>query len=154
MEIVRFAAAAEYTLPDHEQVTAKRLQGGDASTAGFALVGHSLFPAGAVVPLGAAPIGRIYVVVEGALSVRRPPTACAIASRGGTASSCLRARRGQSSTTAMRPRSSWWSRHRRPPNRRRIRFEARRQSLYWRTSSETTATSFGLDKSEARKPSS
>ena len=69
MEIVRFAAAAEYTLPDHEQVTAKRLQGGDSSTAGFALVGHSLFPAGAVVPLGTAPIGRIYVVVEGVLSV-------------------------------------------------------------------------------------
>ena len=71
MEITRFQDAEEYTLSDHEQVTAKRLQGGDATGAGFVLVGHSHFPPGAIVPMGAAPFGRVYVVVEGALTVEQ-----------------------------------------------------------------------------------
>ena len=71
MEIVRFRDAAVYMLPDHQQVVAKRLQGAEASGAGFVLVGHSLFPPGAIVPMGVAPFGRIYVVVEGALTVEQ-----------------------------------------------------------------------------------
>jgi len=71
MEIVKFADAPLYTLPDHEEVVAKRLQGGEASSAKFAMVGHSHFPAGAVVPMGAGPIGKVYVVTEGTLIVEQ-----------------------------------------------------------------------------------
>ncbi len=71
MDVVRFADAPFYTLPDHEDVVARRLQGGEASTADFALVGHSVFPAGASVPMGAGPIGKVYVVTEGALTIEQ-----------------------------------------------------------------------------------
>ena len=69
MEIVRFADAPVYTAAGHDEVTARRLQGGDATSADFVLVGHSRFLPGATVPMEAAPIGKIYVVVEGALSI-------------------------------------------------------------------------------------
>ena len=69
MEIVKFADAPFYTLPDHEDVVARRLQGANASTADFAVVGHSYFPDRAVVPMGAGPIGKVYVVTEGTLIV-------------------------------------------------------------------------------------
>ena len=71
MELVRFADAPGYTAPNHEDVRARRLQGGAASSAAFVLVGHSEFPAGAVVPMEAAEIDRIYVVVEGSLTVEQ-----------------------------------------------------------------------------------
>ena len=69
MEAVRFAEAPLYTLPDHEQVVARRLQGAEASNADFAVIGHSTFPAGAQVAMGAGPIPKIYVVIEGELTV-------------------------------------------------------------------------------------
>lgn len=71
MEVVRFADAPHYTAPDHEDVVARRLQGGQASTADFALVGHSYLRDGAVVPMGAGPIGKVYVVTEGALVIEQ-----------------------------------------------------------------------------------
>lgn len=71
MDVVRFADAPFYSAPDHDDVTARRLQGGEASPADVALVGHSTFPPGAVVPMGAGPIGKIYVVIEGALTVEQ-----------------------------------------------------------------------------------
>lgn len=71
MEVVRFADAPFYTLPDHEEVVARRLQGAEASTTDFATIGHSTFPAGAVVPMGAGPIGKVYVVTEGALTIEQ-----------------------------------------------------------------------------------
>ena len=71
MEVVRFADAPFYTLPDHEDVTARRLQGAEASAADFVTVGHSMFPPGAVVPMGAGPIGKIYVVTEGVLTIEQ-----------------------------------------------------------------------------------
>ena len=64
-----FAAAPFYSLPDHEEVVARRLQGAEASTADFAVVGHSTFAAGAEVPMGAGSTPKIYVVVEGELIV-------------------------------------------------------------------------------------
>ena len=67
MEVVRFVEAPIYTAPDHDDIVARRLQGGQASTAAFAMVGHSTFPAGASVPMGSGPIGKVYVVTEGAL---------------------------------------------------------------------------------------
>ena len=69
MDVVKFDDAPFYTAPDHDEVVARRLQGGDASSADFVLVGHSTFPTGAEVPMGAGPIGKIYVVTEGALTV-------------------------------------------------------------------------------------
>ena len=71
MELVRFADAPSYTAPDHDNVVARRLQGGEASKADFALVGHSSFPDGAVVPMGAGPIGKVYIVTEGALTIEQ-----------------------------------------------------------------------------------
>ncbi len=68
MEVVRFADATFYTAPDHDDVVARRLQGGDATTA-FALVGHSTFAPGAGVPMGAAPVGKVYVVTAGELTI-------------------------------------------------------------------------------------
>jgi quercetin dioxygenase-like cupin family protein len=72
MEIVKFADAPFYTAPDHEDVVAKRLQGGQASTADFALVGHSYFRDGAVVPMGTGAIGKMYVITEGTLVIEQP----------------------------------------------------------------------------------
>ena len=69
MEIVRFADAPAYAAANHEAVSARRLQGGKASTANFALVGHSHFPDGAVVPMEAGAFDKIYVVVEGSVTV-------------------------------------------------------------------------------------
>lgn len=71
MDVVKFADAPFYTAPDHEDVTARRLQGGAASSADFALVGHSSLPDGAVIPMGAGPIGKVYVVTEGAITIEQ-----------------------------------------------------------------------------------
>ena len=71
MEVVRFAEAPFYTLPGHDEVIARRLQGGEASGAAFAMVGHSIFPPGSVVPMDAGPIGKIYFVTEGALIIEQ-----------------------------------------------------------------------------------
>ena len=69
MEIVTLANAPFYIAPNHEGVTSRRLQGGDASSADFAWVAHSQFPPGVVVPLDAGAIGKIYVVIEGSLTI-------------------------------------------------------------------------------------
>ncbi len=71
MDVVKFADAPFYTAPDHQDVTARRLQGGEASTVDFALVGHSTLPPGAVIPMGAGPIGKVYVVTEGAITIEQ-----------------------------------------------------------------------------------
>lgn len=71
MEVVKFAEAPFYTAPDHEDVVARRLQGDQASALDFALVGHSYFRDGAVVPMGAGPIGKVYVLTEGSLVIEQ-----------------------------------------------------------------------------------
>ena len=71
MELTRFADAPRYTLPNHDEIIARRLQGGEATTANFVLVGHSEFPPGATVAMDAAPMGRIYVVATGAISIEQ-----------------------------------------------------------------------------------
>ena len=71
MDVVKFADAPFYNAPDHDDVIARRLQGGPASKADFALVGHSTFPAGATVPMGAGPTGKVYVVTEGVITIER-----------------------------------------------------------------------------------
>jgi len=69
MDVVTFANAPFYSPPNHEGVTARRLQGGEASSADFALVGYSDFPAGVSLPLEAGPIGKVYVVTQGTLTI-------------------------------------------------------------------------------------
>ena len=71
MDIVRFKEAPTYTAPNHDDVVARRLQGGKASSADFVVVGHSLFPNGAVVPMDAAPESKIYVVTEGTITIEQ-----------------------------------------------------------------------------------
>lgn len=71
MEVVRFAKAPFYTLPGHEEITARRLQGAEASSANFVVVGHSTFLRGAVVPMDAGSISKIYIVTEGVLTVEQ-----------------------------------------------------------------------------------
>ena len=69
METVKFGDAPFYSAPDHDDVVARRLQGGEASGAAFALVGHSTLRDGAIIPMDSAPIGKIYVVTEGAIVI-------------------------------------------------------------------------------------
>lgn len=69
MEIVKFGDAPFYTAPNHEGVTARRLQGGAASSADFVMVGHSTFPANADVPMEAGAISKVYIVTEGVVSI-------------------------------------------------------------------------------------
>ena len=71
MERVRFEDAPLYSAPGHEDVVARRLQGGKASAADFALVGHSTLRDGAVIPMDAADIGKVYVATEGTLIVEQ-----------------------------------------------------------------------------------
>ena len=71
MDIVKFDDAPAYTAPNHEDVVARRLQGGEASSADFVLVGHSSLPHGAIVPMESGPIGRIYVVTQGAITIEQ-----------------------------------------------------------------------------------
>ena len=69
MDVVRFDEAPFYTAPNHDDVEARRLQGGEASAVGFAMVGHSTLPAGVVVPMEASGFARIYVVTDGVITV-------------------------------------------------------------------------------------
>lgn len=69
MEIVKFKHAPFYTAPGHEEIVARRLQGGEASAADFAMVGHSTLPKGARVPMDAGAFGKIYVVIGGTLTI-------------------------------------------------------------------------------------
>ncbi len=71
MEVVKFSDAPFYSAPDHDDVVARRLQGGQASSADFVLVGHSLLKDGAVIPMDAAAIGKIYVVTEGEITIEQ-----------------------------------------------------------------------------------
>lgn len=71
MEVVKFADAPFYSAPDHNEVVARRLQGGEASSADFAMVGHSTFAPGAGVPMDAGSIGKVYVVTEGTITIEQ-----------------------------------------------------------------------------------
>ena len=83
MEVVRFSQAPRYSAPDHDDVVARRLQGGEASSADFVLVGHSTFAPGCGVPMdGGAPIGKIYIVTDGAITFEQADGARHVLGRG------------------------------------------------------------------------
>jgi quercetin dioxygenase-like cupin family protein len=69
MEIVRLADARAYVAPKHHDMTALRLQGHEASRADFAWTGLSHFLPGGGAEMDAGPLGKIYVVLEGEVTV-------------------------------------------------------------------------------------
>ena len=69
MEVTRFSAAAEYHPPLHHGCTALRLQGFAASGADFAWAGLSHILPGGGADMDAGPLGKIYVVVAGEVTV-------------------------------------------------------------------------------------
>jgi mannose-6-phosphate isomerase-like protein (cupin superfamily) len=69
MEIVRLGEARPYIAPKHYDMRSLRLQGFDASSADFAWTGLSYFLPGGGAEMDAGPIGKIYVVIEGEITV-------------------------------------------------------------------------------------
>lgn len=69
MDITRFADAQRYDAPKHFDMRSLRLQGLGASSADFAWVGLSHFLPGGGAEMDAGPLGKIYVVVEGEITV-------------------------------------------------------------------------------------
>ena len=72
MDVVRFADAPLYTAPDHEEIEARRLQGGEASTAGFrqwSAIRRS--PPVRSYRWVRGRFGKVYVVTEGALTIEQ-----------------------------------------------------------------------------------
>lgn len=69
MDITRFADAKEYHPPLHHGCTALRLQGFEASSADFAWTGLSHILPGGGADMDAGPLGKIYVVTAGEVTV-------------------------------------------------------------------------------------
>ena len=69
MDVTRIAEAAEYHPPLHHGCTAHRLQGFEASTADFAWTGLSHILPGGGADMDAGPLGKIYVVTAGEVTV-------------------------------------------------------------------------------------
>ncbi|WP_425228945.1 cupin domain-containing protein [Sphingomonas sp.] len=69
MEITRFADARPYTAPKHHDMRGLRLQGFDASGARFAWTGLSHFLPGGGAEMDASPLEKIYVVLDGAVTI-------------------------------------------------------------------------------------
>ena len=70
MEITRVAEAQEYHPPLHHGCTALRLQGFEASNADFAWTGLSHILPGGGADMDAGPLGKIYVITAGEVTVR------------------------------------------------------------------------------------
>jgi quercetin dioxygenase-like cupin family protein len=71
MDIVRFVDPPACTSSKLGDIARRQLQGGEASSADFAQVAYLAFSRRARVPMEAAPIGMVYVVAEGALTVEQ-----------------------------------------------------------------------------------
>ncbi|HEX8300712.1 cupin domain-containing protein [Sphingomonas sp.] len=69
MDVTRIADAREYFPPLHHGCTALRLQGFEASAADFAWAGLSHIEPGGGADMDAGPLGKIYVVIEGEVTV-------------------------------------------------------------------------------------
>ncbi len=69
MEVTRFADAQAYEAPMHFDMTSLRLQGFGVSGADFAWVGLSHILPGGGAEMDAGPLGKIYVVIEGEVTV-------------------------------------------------------------------------------------
>ena len=69
MEVTRLADAKPYEGPKHFDVSTLRLQGYDASGAELCWVGLSHFLPGGGAEYGATPIEKIYIVVDGEVTI-------------------------------------------------------------------------------------
>ena len=69
MQITRFGDAQAYEVPGHHDVRTLRLQGFDASDSKFAWAGLSQFLPGGGAEMDASPLEKIYVVLEGEMTV-------------------------------------------------------------------------------------
>ena len=69
MQITRLAEAKRYDAPKHFDMRSLRLQGLDATAADFAWVGLSYFLPGGGAEMDAGAVGKIYVVLEGAVTI-------------------------------------------------------------------------------------
>jgi quercetin dioxygenase-like cupin family protein len=70
MQVTHFEAAKAYEAPLHEGVACLRLQGAEATRCDFCAVGLSYYlPAGSAA-MSAGPTDKIYVVLEGELTVQ------------------------------------------------------------------------------------
>lgn len=69
MEITRLADAQAYIAPKHYDMRSLRLQGFEASSADFAWTGLSYFLPGGGAEMDAGPLGKIYVVLDGEVTV-------------------------------------------------------------------------------------
>jgi mannose-6-phosphate isomerase-like protein (cupin superfamily) len=69
MQITRLADAKRYDASRHFDMRSLRLQGFEATGADFAWAGLSYFLPGGGAEMDAGPIGKIYVVLEGQISI-------------------------------------------------------------------------------------
>lgn len=69
MRVTRLADARPYQAPKHFDVSALRLQGLEATPAGFCSVGLSYYLPGGKAEMSAGPQEKIYVVIDGELVV-------------------------------------------------------------------------------------
>lgn len=69
MEITRFEDAQRYDAPGHFDMRGLRLQGFDASSSTFAWTGFSQFLPGGGAEMANSPLEKIYVVLEGEVTV-------------------------------------------------------------------------------------
>lgn len=70
MQVTRFNTAKPYDAKNHFAMTAMRLQGGGITDCEDFWVGLSTFLPGGGADWGSAPTGKVYVVVEGHVSVK------------------------------------------------------------------------------------
>ena len=69
MQITRLNDAKRYDAPRHFDMRSLRLQGFEASAADFAWAGLSYFLPGGGAEMDAGPIGKIYVVLDGEVTI-------------------------------------------------------------------------------------
>jgi quercetin dioxygenase-like cupin family protein len=69
MHVTRHKDAKTYPAAKHHGMVAMRLQGGDASPAQRAAVGLSIFQPGGGAEAGSSPTEKIYVILEGEITV-------------------------------------------------------------------------------------
>ena len=69
MDIVRLNEAKAYIAPKHYDMRSLRLQGFDASSADFVWTGLSYFLPGGGAEMDAGTLGKIYVVLEGEVTI-------------------------------------------------------------------------------------
>jgi quercetin dioxygenase-like cupin family protein len=69
VQITRLGDAKRYDAPKHFDMRSLRLQGLDSSAADFAWVGLSYFLPGGGAEMDAGDLGKIYVVLEGAVTI-------------------------------------------------------------------------------------